>query len=124
MISVQLLSGDMNVSADGTVTAIDGNSRVRIRASLSGRWNDGAALRSFVCVGLAAQYSEIPFKISQPQEWMGTITQDRNTAIAGIVGRRAAMASLEIRSNGKTYHMEVIQDRVMTPLSRRWRSSP
>jgi hypothetical protein len=56
------------------------------------------------------------FKISQAKEWMGTITQDRDTAISGLTGRRAAMSPMEIHVGKNTYRMSVIQDRVMTPL--------
>ena len=56
------------------------------------------------------------FKISQAQEWMGTITADRDTAISGITGRRASVAPLDIRVGANTYHMNMIQNRVMTPL--------
>ena len=56
------------------------------------------------------------FKISQATEWMGTITADRDTAISGIPGRRATLAPLEIRVGENGYHMNMAQDRVMTPL--------
>ncbi|HLH43831.1 MAG TPA: SpoIVB peptidase S55 domain-containing protein [Bryobacteraceae bacterium] len=115
MISVQLLSGDMSVSADGSVTAIDGN-RVyafghRFLASGS---TDFPFARAEVLALLPNLASS--FKISQAKEWMGTITEDRDTAIAGLTGRRAATSPMEIRVGPRVYRMKVIQDRVMTPL--------
>ena len=56
------------------------------------------------------------FKISAAREWMGAITEDRSTAVSGVMGRRATMAPVDIRVGKNTYHMQVIQDRVMTPL--------
>src|SRR5215472_4720901 len=115
MISVQLLSGDMSVSADGTVTAIDGN---RVYAFghrfLASGTTDLPFARAEVLALLPNLASS--FKISQAKEWMGTITEDRDTAISGLTGRRAAMSPMEIRVGRNAYRMNVIQDRVMTPL--------
>jgi hypothetical protein len=56
------------------------------------------------------------FKISAAREWMGSITEDRNTAVSGLLGRRASMIPLEIKVGAREYHMKMIQDPVMTPL--------
>jgi hypothetical protein len=115
MISVQLLSGDMSVGADGTVTAIDGD---RIYAFghrfLAAGATDLPFARSEVLALLPNLSSS--FKISSAREWMGTITQDRNTAVSGLLGKQAAMVPVEIRVGSNNYHMRMIQDRVMTPL--------
>jgi hypothetical protein len=115
MISVQLLAGDMSISADGTVTCIDGN---RVYAFghrfLAGGETELPFARAEVLALLPNLSSS--FKISAAREWMGTITEDRNSAISGLVGRRAAMVPIEIRVGPNTYHMSMIQDRVMTPL--------
>jgi len=115
MISVQLLSGDMSVGADGTVTYVDGN---RVYAFghrfLSGGPSELPFARSEVLALLPNLSAS--FKISAAREWMGTITEDRNTAISGLMGRRAATVPLEIRVGSHAYRMNMIQDRVMTPL--------
>jgi len=115
MISVQLLSGDMSVSADGTVTAIDGN---RLYAFGHRFLASGATDLPFARAEVLALLPSLAssFKISQAKEWMGTITEDRDTAISGLTGRRAAMSPMEIRVGRNRYRMNVIQDRVMTPL--------
>jgi hypothetical protein len=115
MISVQLLSGDMSVSADGTVTAIDGN---RLYAFGHRFLASGATDFPFARAEVLALVPNLAssFKISQAKEWMGTITEDRDTAISGLTGRRAAMSPMEIQVGRNTYRMNVIQDRVMTPL--------
>jgi hypothetical protein len=115
MISVQLLSGDMSVGADGTVTSIDGN---RIYAFghrfLDGGSTDLPFARAEVLTLLPNLSSS--FKISTAREWMGTITEDRETAVSGLLGKRAAMTPLEIHVGTNVYHMRMIEDRVMTPL--------
>jgi hypothetical protein len=115
MISVQLLSGDMNVSADGTITAIDGDHLYAFghRFLATGPTNMPFA-RSEVLALLPSLSSS--FKISKASEWMGTITADRDVAISGITGRSASLAPIEIRVGGNTYHMNVVQDAIMTPI--------
>ena len=115
MISVQLLSGDMNVGADGTVTMIDGNKIYAFgHQLLSAGETELPFARSDVLALLPNLSSS--FKISQPREWMGTITQDRNSAISGLTGRRARMIPIEIKIGSNSYRMGMIQDRVLTPL--------
>ena len=115
MISVQLLSGDMSMGADGTVTSVDGN---RVFAFghhfLSGGASDLPFARAEVLTLLPNLSSS--FKISTAREWMGSITEDRDTAVSGLLGRRAAMIPVDIRVGSNSYHMNMIQDRVMTPL--------
>src|SRR5579863_6480033 len=115
MISVQLLTGDMSVSADGTITAIDGN---RLYAFGHRFLATGPSDMPFARAEVVALLPNLSssFKISQAQDWMGTITADRDTAISGITGRRATLAPLDIRVGANSYHMNVIQDRVMTPV--------
>jgi hypothetical protein len=115
MISVQLMAGDMNVSADGTITAIDGNHLYAFghRFLATGATNMPFA-RSEVLALLPSVSSS--FKISKALEWMGTITADRDTAVSGITGRNAAMTPVEIRVGGTTYRMNVVQDPIMTPI--------
>ena len=60
------------------------------------------------------------FKISSPLEWMGTITQDRSTSIYGELGRKADTIPFSItvkdgRRAPLAYHMQMIQDRVLSP---------
>lgn len=115
MISVEFLTGDMSAGADGTVTCIDGD---RIYAFghrfLAGGPTDLPFARAEVLALLPNLQSS--FKISAAREWMGVITEDRNAAISGRVGRRAATVPIEIKVGANTYRMGMIQDRVMTPL--------
>jgi hypothetical protein len=115
MISVQLLSGDMNAGADGTVTYIDGN---RIYAFGHRFLAAGATELPFARSDVLALLPDLSasFKISTAREWMGVITEDRNNAVSGLLGRRAATIPLEINVGAHSYRMNMIQDRVMTPL--------
>jgi hypothetical protein len=124
MISVQLLTGDMSVGADGTVTYVDGD---RVYAfghrflALGG--TDMPFARSEVLTLVPTLTSS--FKISTPKEWMGTITTDRSTGVAGVLGRQAELIPLAIsvtpRSGGAAgkrmlYEMQMVNDSVLSPL--------
>jgi SpoIVB peptidase S55 len=115
MISVQLISGDMNVGAEGTVTAIDGD---RVYAFGHRFLGEGSTDLPFARAEVLALLPNLSssFKISSAREWMGSITSDRDTAVAGLTGRQASLIPVEIRVGPNTYHMRLVQDRVMTPL--------
>lgn len=118
MISVQLLSGDMSVSADGTVTYIN---KDRVYAFGHRFLDSGTTDLPFARADVVALLPSLnsSFKLSAAREWVGSITSDLSTAIAGQVGRRAQTAPLTIsvRSSGgaHTYNMRVVNDRLLTP---------
>lgn len=120
MISVQLLSGDMTVGADGTVTYIDGN---RIYAFGHRFLAVGPTALPFARADVITLLPNVntSFKLSSAKEWMGTINQDRDTAVAGELGRRAAMAPLTIAvTRGgravESYKAQMISDPLLSPL--------
>jgi len=122
MISVQLISGDLSIGADGTLTYIDG-SRVYAfgHRFLAVGGTDLPFARSEVLTLLPSLAAS--FKISSAREWMGTITQDRSAAVAGELGRRAATipVSIAVNEHGakapkiSTYEMRIVNDRVLSP---------
>ncbi len=120
MISVELMTGDLSVGADGTVTHIDGN---RIYAFghrfLAGGPTALPFARSEVLTLLPVLTTS--FKISTPKELLGTILEDRNTAISGELGRAATMApvSITVSRGGRKldgYQMRMVNDRFLAPL--------
>jgi hypothetical protein len=119
MISVQLLSGDLSIGADGTVTAIDGNRLFAFgHRFLAVGGTELPFARADVITTLANLSSS--FKISSAREWMGTITEDRSTSVFGELGRRAATVPLEIELHGSRhaplhYNMQMVNDRVLSP---------
>lgn len=119
MISVELMTGDMSVGADGTVTYVDGE---KVYAF-------GHHFMSVGSTGLPFTHSEVltllpnlnsSFKISSPKELMGVISQDRNTAVAGTLGTQAAMTPVAIKVSrmGRTldeYNLQMVHDRFLGP---------
>jgi SpoIVB peptidase S55 len=129
MISVGLVTGDMNMSADGTVTYVDGK---RIYA-FGHRFLDAGSIelpfaQSDVIASIPSLNSS--FKLSAPRTWIGTIVSDRSTAIAGEIGRpshtvpltisvRASAArNISVRASAarnRDYRLQVVNDRLLTP---------
>ncbi len=119
MISVGLLSGDMNVTADGTVTFVDRN---RVYA-FGHRFLDAGSIevpfaRSEVIALVPSLTTS--FKVSVPRQWIGTILSDRATAISGEIGRPAHTVPLSVvvrssSTNVHEYRLRVINSRLLTP---------
>lgn len=120
MVSVSLLSGDLNMNADGTVTYVDGK---HIYA-FGHRFLDAGSVelpfaRSDVVAVVPTLSSS--FKISTPRAWVGTIVGDRSTALVGEIGRTAHTVPLSMTvhsdiSGNHDYHFQVVNDRLLTPL--------
>lgn len=119
MISVELMTGDMSVGADGTLTAIDGNKVYAFgHRFLAVGPTELPFTRSEVITLLANVNTS--FKISSGREMMGVISQDRNTAVEGRLGKRAAVVPLDISvkqdtSRVENYHMKMVNDRYLSP---------
>jgi hypothetical protein len=122
MISVQLMTGDMAVAADGTVTMIDGEKLYAFgHRFLAGGVTEMPFARSEVIALLPNINTS--FKISSAREHMGVITQDRNAAIAGSFGGRPSMVPMAITVRGsdrtkpaRSYNMQMVRDKTLLPM--------
>jgi hypothetical protein len=84
MITVQLMSGDMSIGADGTVTYVEGKNVYAFGHRFLSIGNTELPFaRSEVLTLLPSLASS--FKISAVREWMGTILDDRSTAVSGLL---------------------------------------
>ncbi len=120
MISVQLMAGDMGVGADGTVTYIDGS---HIYAFGHRFLDIGATSLPFARAEVIALMPNVntSFKLSTAREWMGSISQDRSTAVSGELGVRPPMVpmSLTVTRSSKSvesYRMQMVNDPLLSPL--------
>jgi hypothetical protein len=129
-IGVALASGDIDLGATGTVTHIDGD---RVYAFGHPFYNLGPAAFPLT---RAHVYTILPslmtsFKISSLGETIGTMTQDRPTAIAGTLGKGPALVpmtvTLERSAEGsspgaaedtsrRTFRYALANDQLFTPL--------
>ncbi len=120
MISVELMTGDLAVGADGTVTHIDGNNLYAFGHRFMDLGPTGLPFTRSEVIALLPNLNS-SFKISAPHELMGVISQDRNTAIAGTLGKRANLMPVEISMaragrNFDTYRINMINDRYLSPV--------
>ena len=120
MISVQLMTGDLSVGADGTVTSVVGNKVFAFGHRFLSIGNTELPFARAEVLTLMPNLQS-SFKISTAREWLGSITQDRSVALAGELGRRARMIPTRIQirrgtSPAAAYKIELADDRLMTPL--------
>ncbi len=119
MISVDLLSGDLSIGAEGTVTEVDGK---KIYAFGHHFLSVGETQLPFARAEVLTLLPNLAasFKISNARQWMGTITEDRSTSIYGELGRKADTVPIALTVNDGqraplSYHMLMVNDRVLTP---------
>ena len=119
MISVDLLSGDLSIGAEGTVTEVDGK---KIYAFGHRFLSVGETELPFARAEVLTLLPNLAasFKISTARQWMGTITQDRSTSIYGELGRKADTVPIALTmKDGQRapilYHMQMVNDRVLSP---------
>ena len=124
-IGVSLIGGDLEMGATGTVTHIDGD---RVYAFGHPFYNLGPAqfpmTRAHVFTMLPSLMNS--FKISRLGETIGTMQQDRATAIAGTLGKGPALVPMTITVNStrdgdaqpisRTVKLNLVNDQLFTPL--------
>ena len=119
-ISVQLARGDMELSASGTVTYIQGRKVYAFgHPFLSMGYTDLPLNKATVLTVIpSVRTSE---KISATTDFVGSIKQDRATGIMGIIGKRPTLipVSMQLRTSRgeiREFSYEVVTDRFLTPL--------
>jgi len=124
-VGVSLIAGDLEMGATGTVTHIDGD---KVYAFGHPFYNLGPAefpmTRAHVYTMLPSLMTS--FKISSLGETIGTMQQDRATAIAGTLGKGPALVPMTItvvsdRAPGtpaitRTVKLNLVNDQLFTPL--------
>lgn len=119
-ISVQLARGDMELSASGTVTYIQGRKVYAFgHPFLSIGYTDLPLNQATVLTVIPSiRTSE---KISATTDFIGSIKQDRATGIMGLMGENPTLIPVSIqlrKSRGgiRELNYEVVTDRFLTPL--------
>jgi hypothetical protein len=118
-IAVQLVRGDMDVSAVGTVTNVSGN---RIYAFghpfLSIGYTDLPLSKASVIAIIPSLMSSM--KVAATTQEIGTIRQDRATGVMGVTGEKPRMipVCLKLRTSRnevKEFNYDVVTDTFLTP---------
>jgi len=121
-IGVSLVGGDLEMGATGTITHIDGD---RVYAFGHPFYNLGPAefplTRAYVYTVLPSLMTS--FKISTLGEMIGTMQQDRATAISGTLGTRPRLIPMRVTleragsdTPARTLTFQLVNDQMFTPL--------
>ncbi len=119
-VGVNLITGDLVMGATGTVTEVDGRDVYAFGHSF---YNLGTTeypmTRAFVFALLPSVQTSM--KIATTGETIGTFRQDRETAIAGTLGKGPALVPVRIslqteRGLRKTFDFQIVDDQLFTPL--------
>jgi len=118
-VGVSLVDGDFDLSSTGTVTAVDGD---RVYAFGHPFFNLGPTQfplkKAWVYSVFPSLYSS--FKITAPMDVVGTMDQDRSTAIAGRLGAPPRMIPVRVtlntsRGQERRYAFRVVEDELLSP---------
>ena len=119
-VGINIISGDFNMGATGTVTEVIGN---RVYAFGHPFFNLGPIAfpmtKAYVHTLLPSMTSSM--KIATLGDVVGTVHQDRATTIAGLTGNGPATIPVKIsleseRGFNKTFEFRVVNDQLFTPL--------
>jgi hypothetical protein len=119
-VGVMLVGGDLQLGGTGTVTHIDGD---RVYAFGHPMYNLGPIefpmTRAYVYTVLPSLFSSM--KLSTTGETIGTVVQDRATAIAGRLGAGPRMIPVTLslesgRGPKQTFNFRVVNDQLFGPL--------
>jgi hypothetical protein len=119
-VGVALVTGDLEFGATGTITEVDGN---RVYAFGHPFYGLGPTqfpmTRAYVHTILPSLFSSS--KLASTGEIIGTVQQDRATAIAGTLGAGPTLIPINLkltsdRGTTKTFKMSIVNDQLFTPL--------
>jgi len=119
-VGVNFVTGDLLLGATGTVSHIDGD---RVYAFGHPMYNLGPTefpmTRAYVYTVLPSLFSST--KLSTTGETIGTLLQDRATAIAGRLGPAPRMMPVTVtlsseRGASKSFRFDVVRDQLFGPL--------
>jgi len=119
-VAVQLIGGDMDMSALGTVTYVDGNKILAFGHPLynMGPVDYGMTRAKVMAIVPALDNS---FKLAATGNLIGAFTQDRTSGALGEIGKTPRMIPVNVRLiddslNLREFKFQVINDRILSPL--------
>ncbi len=119
-VSAELVRGDMNISANGTVTYVDGNKVYAFGHPFLSAGPISVPMSSAYVISLLPKL-DTSIKLAFPVDVVGAFQQDRSTGILGTMGDKPNMipVALDVRSSTNAtnhYNVEVANDRYLTPI--------
>ncbi|MDR7483512.1 MAG: SpoIVB peptidase S55 domain-containing protein [Armatimonadota bacterium] len=120
-VGVQLIRGDLNAVAIGTLTYRDGERILAFGHPVLNRGDSAYLLTSAVIHGVVPSAS-FPFKIGSAGAPVGVVAQDRRAGVGGIIGRLPPMVGVRLsvldgdRGRRATLGTQVVQDPQLGPV--------
>lgn len=120
-VGVQLIRGDLNVVAIGTLTYRDDDRILAFGHPVLNRGESAYLLTSAVIHGVV-QSASFPFKIGSAGAPVGVVTQDRRAGVGGIIGRLPPVVGVRVsvrdgdRGHRATLGTQVVADPQLGPV--------
>jgi hypothetical protein len=118
-VAVQLVRGDMDMSAVGTVTHVDGNKVFAFGHSV---YNLGKVdyVMSKARVLTVVPRLSTSFKIASTEALVGSFSQDRIPGLFGEIGKMPKLVPINVqmtdtKGNIKNFKIELVNDKILTP---------
>ncbi len=120
MISVQLLSGDLSIGAEGTVTEVDGQRIYAFGHQFMSVGDTRTAFRARRGPDAAPESCRVVQNLLRPSNGWAPSPKIAAPASIGELGRKAETVPVAItikdgRRTPLSYHMQMVQDRVLSP---------
>jgi len=119
-VGLKLARGDIDISATGTVTWVDGNRVLAFGHPLFGLGEVDLPLTAARVEALLPSFNQSA-RIASPLEEVGALRQDRASAVYGKLGATARMIPIRMQLGGgsrepQTFSFEVADDALLAPL--------
>ena len=120
-VGAQLVGGDLDVTAVGTVTYVNDGVVLAFGHPFLGLGTTDIPLTAAYVHGILSS-SELSFKLASGGQAMGRFTEDRASCIGGRLGGKCALVETTVRVSdedrkcGRSYHLQVIRNRSLTSM--------
>ncbi len=115
-VSIPLVRGDFEYSSSGTVTYTDGKHVYLFGHPFFNLGRVEFPMHKAEVISVVPSYQE-SFKLSSTGKMIGTITQDRFSAVMGETGRQPYMIPLQIffSNRNRKFNVEIVNHSLLTP---------
>jgi hypothetical protein len=119
-VGAELMRGDLAIAATGTVTLVDGDRVYAFGHPFLGAGRVEIPMISAEVVHTLADIAG-SLKLTSPGREIGMFTEDRLSAIVGLIGARARMIPIDLSVSGEGYgeqsfHFEMVRHSRLSPL--------
>lgn len=115
-VAVSLIKGDFEYSASGTVSYVDGNKVYAFGHPFYNLGKVSFPMHKAEVISVVPSYQS-GFKLTSSGEMIGTMVQDRFSAIHGVLGQTPYMIPVKVfmKDRNKRYSFEMVDHKVLTP---------